>query len=80
MRTQVSRDAFAPCHQRPAGESSRSVNRSRYKLLTFFIAVLTGIAVSELFFPAAGSTVALLIAAGVAALVATLMAWLGSQR
>ena len=53
---------------------------SRYKLLTWVVAVIVGIVVADLFFPTAGTAANLLLAAAVAAVVALAMAWLGARR
>lgn len=52
---------------------------SRYKLITFFVAALTGIYVADLLIPDR-SWKNMALAAVVAALVATLMAWLKARR
>jgi hypothetical protein len=53
---------------------------SRYKLITFFVAVITGIVVADVVFPASRSWPNLLLAAAVAAVVAGVMAWVGGRR
>ena len=53
---------------------------SRYKLITFFVAAISGIVVADLVFPASRSASNLLLAAAVAAVVAGVMAWLGGRR
>lgn len=53
---------------------------SRYKLLTWVVAVGVGIVAADYFFPSAGRIANTLIAAAVAALVAVVMVWLGGRR
>jgi hypothetical protein len=53
---------------------------SRYKLLTFFVAAITGICVADYFLPSASSWANLLVAGAVAALVAVVMVWWGGRR
>lgn len=53
---------------------------SRYKLITFIVAAITGIVVADLVIPTFGSWSNLLLAGLVAGLVAWVMAWLGARR
>lgn len=52
---------------------------SRYKLITFLVAAITGIVVADIFIPTR-SAANLLLAVAVAALVAVTMVWLGGRR
>lgn len=57
-----------------------SLRPSRYKLLTFFVAVIVGIVVADWILPEARSWQNALLSAGIAAAVAVLLAWIGQRR
>ncbi len=57
-----------------------SLRSSRYKFITFLVAAISGMLVADLFVPNPGSAANLLLAGGVAAVVAILMVWIGPRK
>lgn len=53
---------------------------SRYRLLTFCVAAISGIVLADVLFPNAATWVTSLVAAAIAGVVAAVMAWAKSLR